>query len=305
MNILRIAAKAGTVTCRYPYTKPLVTGEFRGKITIDVNKCRGCGLCARACPTKALTFSIEKGGRRVLRYFAGQCIFCGLCVDACRFGAISFTRDFELATDNLSDLEQIIIHEPPKPQTMQIDKNKQEEVKTREVEPLPKYLGRSIWVFHLNSGSCNACDIEILDVLTSYHDVERFGIKLVASPRHADVVLLTGPITYEALPKVIEAVSAMPRPRAIAAIGTCAIGGNIWYDSYTILGGAPNLLKLLNELNIPVDKVIYIPGCPVRPEALIYGLGLLIGLTRKKVKRKVDVKTPQIPIIRRPPQKTK
>jgi len=79
----------------------------------------------------------------------------------------------------------------------------------------------------LNTGGCNVCDIEILDILTPFHDVERFGVKLVVSPRHADAVLLTGPITYESLPEVIETISAMPRPRLIVALGTCAIGRNI------------------------------------------------------------------------------
>ena len=147
----------------------------------------------------------------------------------------------------------------------------------------------------MNTGGCNARDIEILDILTPFHDAERFGVKSVVSPRHADVVLLTGPITYESLSEVIEAISAMPRPRLIVALGTCAIGGNIWFDSYTILGGVPNLLKLLNNLNIQVDGVVYIPGCPVRPEAIIYGIGMLAGLTKKKVKRRVDIKVPQIP----------
>ncbi|HIQ02950.1 MAG TPA: 4Fe-4S dicluster domain-containing protein [Desulfurococcales archaeon] len=298
-KIIRIALKTGTVTCRYPYTKPLVTSEFRGRILIDPNKCRGCGLCSRVCPTKALTFTIERGGRRVLSYFAGQCIFCGLCIEACRFNAISFTQDFELATNSLDDLQQIIVHEPPKPQ-VKVEPSRSVESEVAPLNPLPKHLGRSIWVFHLNTGSCNACDIEVLDVLTSYHDVERFGIKLVASPRHADVALLTGPVTYESLPKVVNAISAMPRPRAILALGTCAIGGNVWYDSYTVLGGVQNLLKLLAELNIPVDRVLYVPGCPVRPESIIHGIGLLIGLIEKKVKKRVFVKTPQIPLPRKP-----
>ncbi len=150
-------------------------------------------------------------------------------------------------------------------------------------------LKKSIWVFHLNTGSCNACDIEILDALTPYFDVERFGIKLVASPRHADLVLLTGPITRKTLPKVINALRAVPRPRFVLAIGSCAVGGGIWYDSYSVIGGVEELKKLLEEYGIEIDKIVYVPGCPARPEAIIYGVAVLIGLAEQKVKKEVKV----------------
>lgn len=143
-------------------------------------------------------------------------------------------------------------------------------------------LKRSIWVFHLNTGSCNGCDIEILDVLTPMWDVERFGIKLVGSPRHADVALLTGPITIKTLPKVINALKAMPRPRFVLAIGSCAVGGGIWFDSYSTLGGFPKVLEILKENGVVIDRAVYVPGCPARPEAIIYGVALLLGLVKQK-----------------------
>jgi len=139
---------------------------------------------------------------------------------------------------------------------------------------------RSIWVFHLNTGSCNGCDIEILDALTPVHDVERLGIKLVASPRHADVALLTGPVTVKTLPMVVRALRAMPRPRAVLAIGACACGGGIWHYSYPHLGGFENLRKLLDSMGIVIDVVGYVPGCPARPEAIIDGIIKLV--TRKE-----------------------
>lgn len=148
-------------------------------------------------------------------------------------------------------------------------------------------LKKSIWVFHLNTGSCNACDIEILDALTPYFDVERFGIKLVASPRHADLILLTGPITRKTLPKVINALKAVPRPRFILAIGACAVGGGIWHDSYSVIGGVDELKKLLEEYGVEIDRIVYVPGCPARPEAIIYGVAVLIGLAEQKVKKEV------------------
>ena len=147
-----------------------------------------------------------------------------------------------------------------------------------------KALKKSIWVFHLNSGSCNACDIEILDVLTPYFDVERFGIKLVASPRHADLVLFTGPVTRKTLPKVVKALKAVPRPRMVLAIGACAVGGGIWHDSYIVEGGVNGLKKLLEENGVVIDKLVYVPGCPARPESIIYGVAVLLGLVKPKVK---------------------
>lgn len=148
-------------------------------------------------------------------------------------------------------------------------------------------IKRSIWVFHLNTGSCNACDIEVLDALTPIHDAERFGVKLVASPRHADVILLTGPVTLESLPKVINAIEAAPRPRIIVALGSCGCGGGIWHDTYSTIGGVRELVKILKERGIEVDGVYYVPGCPIRPEALLYAIALVKGIAKKKVKSQV------------------
>ena len=144
---------------------------------------------------------------------------------------------------------------------------------------------KSVWVFHLNTGSCNACDIEILDVITPFHDIERFGMKLVPSPRHADAILLTGPVTLESLPKVVEAVMAVPEPKIIIAIGSCACGGGIWYDTYATLGGVDMLSKILKRgYNTSID-IVYVPGCPPRPQAIIYGIMLALNKVKQRMKR--------------------
>ncbi|MEM0027464.1 MAG: NADH-quinone oxidoreductase subunit B family protein [Ignisphaera sp.] len=152
-----------------------------------------------------------------------------------------------------------------------------------DLEKALKRIKRSIWVYHINTGGCNGCDIEILDVLTPWFDVERFGIKLVASPRHADLALVTGPITIKTLPRVVKALRAMPRPRLVLAIGSCAVGGNIWFESYSTIGGFYKILDKLHELGVEIDKIVYVPGCPARPEAIIYGVALLLGLVKQKV----------------------
>jgi Ni,Fe-hydrogenase III small subunit len=156
-----------------------------------------------------------------------------------------------------------------------------------KLEKKLKSVRRSPWVFHLNSGSCNACDIEILDALTPYFDAERFGVKLVGSPRHADVVLFTGPVTREVLPKVIRALRAVPRPRVVAAIGSCAVGGGIWWDTYSTIGGFPKLQEILKRYGVEIDRVVYIPGCPARPEAIVYGLLVALGYVKQKVSKVV------------------
>ncbi len=139
-----------------------------------------------------------------------------------------------------------------------------------------RYIKKSPWVFHVNGASCNGCDIEILDILTPYHDVERFGIKLVGSPRHADILLVTGAVTRQIAKRLKAAYEATPNPKVVIAIGACAIGGNIWFDSFAIAGPPDKI--------IPVD--IYIPGCPPKPEAIIFGVALALGIVNKKVKRK-------------------
>ncbi|MGA9753157.1 MAG: NADH-quinone oxidoreductase subunit B family protein [Acidobacteriota bacterium] len=136
-----------------------------------------------------------------------------------------------------------------------------------------KAFPRSLWVFHANVGACNGCDIEVIDILTPYYDAERFGIKLVGSPRHADVLLVCGPVTRPIVPHVRRLWEAVPAPKLVFAVGSCACGGGIWYDSYNVVGGADKVL--------PVD--FYIPGCPPRPEAIVYGVALALGLVPKRV----------------------
>jgi membrane-bound hydrogenase subunit mbhJ len=127
---------------------------------------------------------------------------------------------------------------------------------------LNKYLERSLWVFHLNTGSCNGCDIEIVAGLTPRYDLERFGIKLVGSPKHADVLLVTGPVTHKMADRVKRVYEQTPEPKVVIVVGTCGTSGGVFYNSYNLLGPVDKI--------IPVD--VYVPGCPTRPEAIINGV---------------------------------
>lgn len=117
----------------------------------------------------------------------------------------------------------------------------------------------SIWVLHYNSGGCNGCDIEILDLLTPRYDIERLGIIKESSPRHADVLLCTGPVTRRSRDPLLRIYEQIPEPKWVVAVGVCAVSGGIFADTYHVLGGVDKVL--------PVTA--YLPGCPCRPEAIL------------------------------------
>lgn len=127
-------------------------------------------------------------------------------------------------------------------------------------------LMNSPWVVHFNTGSCNGCDIEILATLTPLYDLERFGVKLKGSPRHADILVCTGPVTLQARDRLLRVYEQMHTPKFVVAVGTCALSGGAFRGCYNVLGGIDHV--------IPVNA--YVPGCPPRPEAIIHGVVALL-----------------------------
>ncbi len=126
---------------------------------------------------------------------------------------------------------------------------------------------KSPWILHLNSGACNACDIEIVAALTPRFDVERFGILLKATPRHADVIVASGPVTRQMRDRIIRIYEQTPEPKFVIAVGACAMSGCVYRGAYNILGGIDQV--------IPVN--MYVPGCPARPDAIVDGVVKLLG----------------------------
>jgi NADH-quinone oxidoreductase B subunit len=126
---------------------------------------------------------------------------------------------------------------------------------------------KSPWIIHFNSGACNACDIEIVASLTPRYDVERFGIVLQGSPRHADVLVCSGPVTRQIRDRLVRIYEQMPQPKFVVAVGTCACSGGVFNGLYNVMGGI--------DSTIPVHA--YIPGCPASPEAIIDGVVKLLG----------------------------
>ncbi len=131
-----------------------------------------------------------------------------------------------------------------------------------------KWLKKSPWVFHVNTGACNNCDIEIVDCLTPKHDIERFGIKLVGTPRHADALLVTGVGTRQAVPRLLEIYRQVPKPCVVFLIGACATGTGIFAGGYHVAGPVDEILKKED----PNAIIAYVPGCPPKPEAMISGI---------------------------------
>jgi len=129
---------------------------------------------------------------------------------------------------------------------------------------------KSPWILHLNSGACNACDIEILAALMPRFDLERFGVQLKGTPRHADVIIATGPVTRQNRDRIIRIFEQVPEPKFVVAVGACAMSGCVYRGSYNVMGGLDQV--------IPVDA--YIPGCPVRPDAVIDGVAKLLAKLR-------------------------
>lgn len=129
----------------------------------------------------------------------------------------------------------------------------------------------SPWAVHFNSGSCNGCDIEILAAVTPRYDLERLGIKVQGSPRHADLLIVTGPVTRQSRDRLLRIYEQMPEPKRVIAVGSGALCGGVFRGCYNCLGGADKI--------IPVD--VYVPGCPPRPQAIIYGLVELLRDVKK------------------------
>jgi NADH-quinone oxidoreductase B subunit len=126
---------------------------------------------------------------------------------------------------------------------------------------------KSPWIIHFNSGACNACDIEILAALTPRYDLERFGIQLKGTPRHADVLVCSGPVTLQTKERLKRIYDQMAEPKFVVAVGTCASSGGVFNGCYAVSGGIDTV--------IPVNA--YIPGCPVRPEAIMDGVVKLLN----------------------------
>jgi Ni,Fe-hydrogenase III small subunit/ferredoxin len=247
-KILQKSFKTGIVTSTYPKTPARVSEHFRGRPEFDFERWRDARPAAEACPTGAIAVRDDE-----VTVDYGLCVFCGQCADVSRDGAVRVTREFELATRDRSNL--VVAANRPQATGRMVNEN------------IRRILGRSLAIRQVDAGSCNGCELEINALNNPVHDIERFGIHFVASPRHADMLLVTGPVTRNMEKALRKTYDAAPEPKLVVAVGACGISGGIFGTNYATRGGVDQV--------IPVD--VYIPGCPPRPEALLHGILLAVG----------------------------
>jgi len=265
LRILVDALRTGVVTIRYPAAPSVPPERFRGAPVLSP----GSHLPPPdVCPAGALSERVDTGGRHVVLDLA-RCIFCGRCAEAPWAGAIAMGRDFELAARRRADLRLEVVADDasgrlPEAMAPTLDPDVEADQAAAEIH---RVLGRSLHLRHLDAGSCNACDWELSALLNPVYDVRRLGIDFVASPRHADGVVVTGPVTRNLETAVRRTIEAVPEPRVVIAVGACAASGGIVGESYASAGGVDRVL--------PVD--VYIPGCPPRPEAILFGILVAVG----------------------------
>ncbi|MDD5263124.1 MAG: NADH-quinone oxidoreductase subunit NuoB [Methylacidiphilales bacterium] len=255
--------KRGCETMPYPKgPAPALPDRHGGALKVEAARCgEGCDDCIPVCPTEAITRLPSKNVALDL----GRCIFCAACVEACPQDAITQTGDHRMAVRRREDLV--------------LGETGNEEVRLADAldKKLRKLFGRSLRLRQVSAGGCNACEADVNVLGTIGWDLSRFGIQFVASPRHADGLLITGPVTKGMELALKKTWDAVPEPKIVIAVGACAIAGGPFVGNPQILNGAASV--------VPVD--LYIPGCPPHPLTILDGLLRLLG----RLEEKLDVAT--------------
>ncbi len=269
-KILKKTAQTGLVTIGYPVKPPTLSARYRGAPSFDFAAWSDPPAAADACPTGAISVEASgETGRVTVDY--GLCIYCGECAEA--DPSITVTREFELAAIRRQDL---VIKADYQSQAgssqMELQSVHRPELEQQLKSRIHEVLGRSLAIREVDAGSCNGCEVEITALNNPIYDVERLGIHFVASPRHADMLLVTGPVTRNMELALLKTWRATPDPKVVVAVGACGISGGIFGRTYATLGGVDQV--------IPVD--VYIPGCPPRPEALLHGILLAVQRIEQK-----------------------
>ncbi len=241
--------RQGRRTVGYPSPAPVLPDRFRGLPVVTPARCAsGCRECAEACPTGAVTAT-------PLAIDLGRCLFCGECVDGCPTGAIRFSPDHRLAARTRAGL---VVGE------------RGIALATALSAEARRVFGRSLKLRQVSAGGCNACEADTNVLTTVVFDLGRFGVDFVASPRHADGLLVTGPVSRNMELALRKTYDAVPSPRLVIAVGACAISGGPYLGHPETRNGAEEI--------VPVD--LYVPGCPPHPLTILDGILRLLGRLR-------------------------
>jgi Ni,Fe-hydrogenase III small subunit/Pyruvate/2-oxoacid:ferredoxin oxidoreductase delta subunit len=277
LGILAKSLKTGVLTEADPFGRPVSFGFP----VIDFSRCTACEACVRACPTGAIQATTPVSGRQVLSLSYAACIQCGECVTACGDQAVRVSTSVEVAAYSREQLAQAASFEVDPSsgkwtfRQVEVEAGRGlSESAARLRARIRGRLGRSLHVRQVDAGSCNGCELEIAAITNPFYDLERFGIHLVASPRHADVLLVTGPVTRNMEIALRRTYEATPEPRVVVAVGACGCSGGIFGEgTYAAIGGVDQV--------VPVD--VYIPGCPPPPQAILNGLLVAMGVREGRV----------------------
>lgn len=241
-NSLKARLFQGYRTGKFPYAPPVLPENFAGRPEIDSDRCNQCGKCAEVCPTQAVS-----AGDKKISIDCGKCIFCGKCADICPEKAVIMGKEYRLAA---MSREKLIADGSPYIPERATDRE------------FLRFCGKSLKIRQVSAGGCAACELDFNVLNTLAWDMGRFGIQVVASPRHADCILVTGPVSENMLLALKKSYDAAPRPVWVIACGTCAISGGIFSGSEVCHDGVEKILK----------PDLYVPGCPPHPATLLEGI---------------------------------